>query len=56
MQKCYKEMDLVICLLGQFDTDYVTFRNVENFNFYFFQIKKYCEENIEYLGIFHLLK
>ncbi len=45
------------CLLGQFDTDYVTFRNVEKIsNFISFKSKKYCEKNSEYLGIFHLLK
>jgi predicted nucleotide-binding protein (sugar kinase/HSP70/actin superfamily) len=29
--------------LGQFDTNYINFKNVENFKKYFFQIKKYCE-------------
>jgi hypothetical protein len=28
--------------LGQFDTTYTIYKNVENFNNYFFQIKKYC--------------
>jgi hypothetical protein len=32
------------------------FLNVDNFKNYFFQIKKYCEDNSEYLGIFHFLK
>jgi hypothetical protein len=30
--------------LGQFDTNYIIFKNVEIFKDYFFQIKKYCEE------------
>jgi len=34
--------------LGQFDTNYIIFRNVEIFKNYFFQIKKYCEENSGY--------
>ncbi len=29
--------------LGQSDTNYIIFRNVEIFKNYFFQIKKYCE-------------
>jgi hypothetical protein len=28
---------------GQFDTNYIIFRNVEIFKNYFFQLKKYCE-------------
>jgi hypothetical protein len=28
---------------GQFDTNYIIFRNVEIFKNYFLQIKKYCE-------------
>jgi hypothetical protein len=29
--------------LGQFNTNYIIFRNVEIFKNYFFRIKKYCE-------------
>jgi len=43
--------------LGQFDTNYIVFRNIEILKNYFFQIKKYIvKENSGYLGIFHLLK
>jgi hypothetical protein len=31
---------------------YIVFRNVEIFKYYFFQIKKYCEDNSEYLAMF----
>jgi hypothetical protein len=41
--------------LGQFDTNYIIFRNVENFKNYFFQNQKNTlKDNSEYLGIFHL--
>jgi len=43
--------------LGQFNTNYIIFRNVEIFKKYFFQIKKYIvKENSGYLRIVHLLK
>jgi hypothetical protein len=38
-------------------TNYIIFKNVENFKFYFFQIKKnIVKDNSEWLGIFHLSK
>ncbi len=43
--------------LGQFDTNYITFRNVEILKKYFFPNQKnIVKDNSEYLGIFHLLK
>jgi len=42
--------------LGQFDTNYIIFRNVEIFKNYFFQIKKYCEENSGYFKIFSFVE
>jgi hypothetical protein len=44
--------------LGQFDTTYIIFRNVEIFKNYFFQIgkKNIVKENSGYLGIFHFVE
>jgi hypothetical protein len=45
------------CYLGQFDTNYIIFRDVEKFQKLFFPNKKnIVKDNSEYLGIFHLLK
>ncbi len=35
---------------------YYFLKMLKFFNFYLFQIKKYCEENSKYLGIFNFLK
>ncbi len=43
--------------LGQFDTNYIIFRNVEIFKKYFFPNQKnIVKDNSGYLGLFHLLK
>jgi hypothetical protein len=42
--------------LGQFDTNYVIFRNAEIFQIISFKSKNIVKDNSEYLGIFHLLK
>jgi len=43
--------------IGQFDINYIIFRNVEKFKNYFVpKSKDIVKENNEYLGIFHLMK
>jgi hypothetical protein len=42
--------------LGQFDINYIIFKNAEIFKNYFFQIKKFVKDTSEYLKIFHFLK
>jgi hypothetical protein len=45
-----------LSMLANSTINYTIFRNIEILKTDFFQITKYCEGNIKYLGIFHLLK
>jgi len=47
---------MIIEDLSKSGTNYIIFKNVENFKNIFFLIKNIVMDNSEYLGIFHLLK
>jgi hypothetical protein len=53
----YMPMMNYLSTFGQFDTNYIFFRNVEIFKNYFLQIKIYIvKDDSEHIGIFYLLK